>query len=56
MNTTLEQSLKEIGQRNLQRAKEMIGKMGTTHLLHPQNRVTRDTFKQQLNNGRINAR
>lgn len=56
MNTTLEQTLKEIGQRNLERAKTMVSQMGAKHLLHPQNRVTRDTFKQQLNQGKMHVR
>lgn len=48
---SIEQQLQEIQQRNFERAKQAILKLGEKYLCHPNNRVQRKTPKQVLSKG-----
>lgn len=43
-----EQELKELQARNQERAQQMIQKMGTKYLCHPDNQITKRKFRQEL--------
>jgi hypothetical protein len=51
INMNIEQQLQEVQQRNFQRAKEAILKLGEKYLCHPTNRIPRKTPKQVLSKG-----
>jgi hypothetical protein len=51
INMNIEQQLQEIQQRNFERAKQAILKLGEKYLCHPSNRVQRKTPKQVLSKG-----
>jgi len=43
-----EQELKELQERNHQRAQAAIEKLGTRYLCHPANHITKKKFKKEL--------
>lgn len=47
-----DQELKELQERNLVRAKQLIEKMGSKYLCHPDNKVTKAKFKRVLKKSR----
>ncbi len=43
-----DEQMKALAERNMQRAKEAIKKMGTKYVCHPANKITKAKWKQTL--------